>query len=148
MKSVTTSLDNLMHAFERRVAQIHGLGAHAEIGVPVMDTQTQELRAMFASFLGEDYDKEKILRVEAFQSQLRNAQAYLARQLEQGQIKPAQYVDSLNQLLAGCFLKVEEVLGAADFELLFGGSKEEQGGFIDKRVFLKSYRKPRHESTP
>ena len=83
MEPAAMSIENSMDDFEQRVARIHGLGTHAQIGVPMVDTQIQELRAMFASFLGEDYDKEKILRVEAFQSHLRNAQAYLARQLEQ-----------------------------------------------------------------
>ncbi|MFZ1643632.1 MAG: hypothetical protein WAV07_19830 [Candidatus Contendobacter sp.] len=136
-------IEDPMHDFERRVALIHGLGTQAVIGVPTMDTQTQELRAMFASFLGESYSDEKILRVEALQWHLRNAQAHLARQLEQGHVKPAQYVNEFNDLLAACFAKVESVLGTSDFETLFGGTKEEQGGFIDKQAFLKSYRRPR-----
>lgn len=138
-------VEDPMHDFERRVALIHGLGAQAliVIGVPTMDTQTQELRAMFASFLGESYSEEKILRVEALQWHLRNAQAHLARQLERGQLKPAQYVSEFNDLLAACFAKVEGVLGASDFEALFGGPKEEQGGFIDKQAFFKGYRRQR-----
>lgn len=146
MNQMMTSIEDQMRDFEQRVAQIHGAGARARLGEAAMDTQTQELRAMFASFLGEDYDEERIARIEALQSHLRNAQAHLVQKLEQGQIKPAQYVTLFNELLAACFLRVEEVLGAPDFELLFGGPKEQQGGFIDKQAFLRSYRQSHQKS--
>ena len=108
-----------------------------------MDTQTQELRAMFASFLGEDYDEKKISQVELLQLHLRGAQARLVRQLDEREIKPGTYVDMFNDLLAACFLQIEQVLGQNDFEQLFGGSREEQGGFIDRQEFLRSFRKIR-----
>ena len=107
-----------------------------------MDTQTEELRAMFASFLGENYSQERIDRVEALQTRLRVAHADLVQRLELGQIEPAAYAARFNELLAACFSETEEVLGHDDFAALFGGPSQEQSGFIDTQAFLRSYHRP------
>ena len=85
--------------FDRRVAQIHGFSESAGFGSAVInpaDTRHAELLALVHSFLGEDYDREKVATLETLHAELTAREAALVRDLRERRIGPDDYVRRLN----------------------------------------------------
>ena len=111
-----------------------------------MDVHHEELQAMVESFLGADYDVEKVRHVFALQDALHQGQASLVGFLTEQVVTPEGYVDQFNQLLRQTFVACEKVLGRQDFECLFGAAPSDLQGYIDKKTFLLSHDREFHPS--
>ena len=103
-----------------------------------MDVRHEEFMAMWDSFLGEEYDAAKRKKVEELQIDLHRQDAALYRRLQAGKLNPEEYVDASNALNDEIARKCEKVLGAKDFEKLFGATRAELVGFVDRETFLKA----------
>ena len=123
--------------FEERLHAIHAL-SQAVQGEPSMDTNRDEMLAMFDSFLGEDFDSSKKESVIRLQQNLHRGQTLLAKQLEHRVITDAEYVDRFNHLVATVFEACENLLGVSNFEALFGAPRSEMQGYINKGTFVAS----------
>ena len=91
---------------------------------------------MFDAYLGPNYEAERREAVLDLQTKLHRFQAAAAEQLDDGRLSPEDYVDRFNHVLHLIFAECARVLGASDFEKLFGGTVDEMQGYIDKRTFL------------
>ena len=134
--------------FEAALALIHGVdGApeHPTLGMG-MDTRQAEMQAMFDAYLGVGYDREKVYQVLDLQNSLHNFQSRLLDDYEHQLLDPVEYVNSVNDAIRLTFETCETVLGASDFERLFGGSVADVGGYIDLQAFLQSERGDEAES--
>lgn len=105
-----------------------------------LDMRRAEFQAMADAFLGGDYDREKLKKVEGYQAYLREQQASLYQRYKKKKLTAEEYVDAYNSLLADTFFLCEEVLGTEDFLKLFGAPRRELGGFIDKDTFVATER--------
>jgi hypothetical protein len=129
--------------FERRISEIHGLDRQEtergrDGGVDVSIRQ-QEFRAMTETFLGPNYDQEKLQKVEFLQEELHEMDSALFRKYESGRIDAALYVDLLNVFADWCFSKCERVLGDRDFEELFGAPFSERLWQLDQKAFAEAH---------
>lgn len=141
---------DLEKQFHERIAAIHGLNrmnAIDENPGPTRDTRHEEFQAMADVFLGSDYDRVRLERVESLQVTLDRDHASLLRRLDAGELSPEEYVEAFNGKLSSMFEWIEKTLGADDFVKLFGAPPNELGGFIDKETFLQS-RQPGEQSKP
>lgn len=127
--------------FDRRMAAMHGRGLRAD-AVPFsgartpVDVRHEEYAAMVDVFLGADFDAAKRKQVEDLQIVLHQQDVALYRRFHDGELSAEQYVDEANALLDETARKCEEILGAADFEKLFGAPRAELTGMIDREAFL------------
>jgi hypothetical protein len=129
-------------AFERRIATIHGpnrdpMGKEESGGVG-MDARRAEMLAMIESFLGLDYDRLKVIRLLELQDLLHERQGQLLQAYESRRLPPKQYVARVNALLRQDLEACERLLGAEDFNRLFGCDIDEAQGYIDLEAFLSS----------
>ena len=138
MQTQTIIANDAERAFHDRLVRIHGkqLDADSTEGDSSMDVHHEEIQAMVESFLGADYDVEKIQHVFALQDALHQGQASLVGFLTEQAVTPEGYVDQFNQLLLKTFVACEKVLGRQDFERLFGAAPSDLQGYIDKETFL------------
>jgi hypothetical protein len=129
---------DLNKEFTRRLAAIHELDKDEVITAEEnsIDIRNEEFQAMADVFLGEDYDKQKIRKVDDLQIYLHKQQARLCQYHDAGKLSSEVYVRSFNSLLSDVFKKCEAILGQEDFIKMFGGPPSEVGGFIDEEVFF------------
>lgn len=120
--------------FDLRIAAIHGLAAG---GGDVMDVRHEEFMAMADAFLGTEFDRDKLARVESLQLALHEAQSKLGKELDAHRIDGSRYVDEANALHVGIAMQCQAILGAEDFVRLFGVSPLEIITHIDKEIFLE-----------
>jgi hypothetical protein len=125
---------DLQRKFDERIALID---QRESVGESDMDIRHEEFQAMANVFLGPDYSKEKLARIEELQAKLHEDQSRLYSEYERHSINATQYVDASNDLLDGISAMCEQILGANDFEALFGSARAELSGFIDKDAFLQ-----------
>jgi hypothetical protein len=118
--------------FESRISAIHGLSEGNEI----MNVRHEEFMAMADAFLGADFDRAKLARVEALQLALHEAQLKLSGQMSARQIERMEYVDAVNELHSRIAQQCAAVLGRPNFLKLFGVSPAEAGAYIDREQFL------------
>jgi hypothetical protein len=127
-------------------AQFSG-AAHALYAPPVfqgLDNQEnrlalkrQELLAMATTYLGEEYDREKIKKVIEIQILADMEQDRFLARLENNEINSETYLDSLERLFAVAAKDSERILGAEDFEKLFGIPASAATAMIDREHFLR-----------
>ncbi len=128
--------------FDRRIAEIHGLGEHARGGTAAMaglDVRHAEFHAMVESFLGKNYDQTKINQIEELQTEMVGRQARLAEQYQRAEIGPSEYVDRFNAMANATFDEMKRNLGEEDFIKLFGPPPDRSMGMIDKETFIKAH---------
>lgn len=101
-------------------------------------TSQTELRDMFASTLGCQYDSIKVDKVVELQNILCDKHQQFVSQLKSGVLDNEVYVDSVNSLFSDTFAQIEKLLGGQDFEKLFGVPRESVSGIIDTEIFLQS----------
>jgi len=99
-----------------------------------------ELRTRFDVFLGSDYDPQKKESVVQLQSNLRREQKRLVQQLESDNLRPEQYVETLNRAINDVFAKCEDILGSTDFEKLFGAPRKRGVDLVAPATFLQNFR--------
>ncbi len=137
-------MNDLGQKFDLCIAAIHGSGSPgaepSASGAESRDIRHEEFEAMADVFLGEDYDKARLHQVEDLQIVLHQQQNVLCSRYERGELDPESYVDAFNSLLDATFADCERILGAEDFQRLFGTTRESLGGFIDKDIFLTAHR--------
>lgn len=120
--------------FDSRIAAIH----QGDKGDEAMDVRHEEFVAMTEAFLGPDYDGEKLAQVESEQLALQQTQARLADDLAMQRIGPSEYLNRVNRIHAETAQRCESILGAEDFEKLFGVPVSEIGPYIDKEAFMQT----------
>src|SRR5262245_27637507 len=106
-------------AFAKRLAAIHRLGDTynpesdplARHGESPMDVHREELRAMFETFLPNQYRPDEFERVARLQGALHMFQAAMLAYLETGAIGAEWYVDSVNYMIRLTFQQCAEILG-------------------------------------
>lgn len=103
-----------------------------------MDVRHEEFVAMTEAFLGPDYDEEKLAQVESEQLVLQQTQARLADDLAKQRIGPSEYLNQVNKVHAKSAQRCESILGAEDFQKLFGVPASEIGPYIDQEVFMQT----------
>lgn len=125
-----------MQKYRRLIAQIH----KGESRFDGDDVQLERAEFLAASnaFLGEDYDPDKLARVEELLLELRKEQDLLVARFETGQLSPKEYVDSLNLAIHTHMLACQDVLGREDYERLFRGPVPETVGVVDLVTFLQT----------
>lgn len=125
--------------FDRRVATIHGLEHMSPLSTkrsaPPTDVRHAEFEAMTDVFLGPDYDREKLEKVERLQVSLLDQQADLFLLHQNGKITSAMCVESLNGATNDVFAKIEGVLGPDGFLKLFGVQRHETARWFDEESF-------------
>ena len=97
-----------------------------------------ELKNLFAENLGTDYPPERFQAVDLLQVSMIDKQVRLVEQLHSGSLTPSGYADELEKLSADSAKLIEDVLGSADFEKLFGVPRTEMGTLMDREIFLQS----------
>lgn len=131
------------YEFEERINAIHRphnpVRESPAIGETTMDVRHEEFQAMADAFLGEDFDKSKLAQVESLQIALHEYQVVFFKRYQNGELRPEEYVDHFNYLLAVTFEACESILGAKEFIHLFGVPPSEIIGFIDKDAFLEQH---------
>ena len=100
-----------------------------------------ELQSRFDVFLGSDYDSQKKEAVAQLQANLRREQKRLVQELESGNLRPEQYVETLNRMINDVFAKSEDILGPNDFEKVFGAPRKKATALVDPPTFLQSFRR-------
>ena len=129
--------DSKKRDFERRIAYIHGL---ARPGVSekkaLVDIRHAEFQAMADAFLGPNFDRLKVERVEALQVKMRTEQSKLHGEFLGGGLTPEQYFDALDSLFRSTFYNCELILGKRAFARLFG-EPAAYLGILDKNTFLQ-----------
>jgi hypothetical protein len=100
-----------------------------------------ELQARFDVFLGSDYDPQKKAAIAQMQANLRREQKRLVQELESGNLRPEQYVETLNRMINDVFAKCEDILGPNDFEKVFGAPRKKTIDLVDPPTFLQSFRR-------
>lgn len=93
-----------------------------------------ELAAMFDSFLGPRYDKEKRRFVVDVQAQVRLMQRALTVALGSNQIPKESFLQTLLFFQRESLETIHRVLGPEDFRKLFGASLAEVAGPVDPRL--------------
>jgi hypothetical protein len=138
--------------FDRRISEIHGFAPEksewVHDGGTDMDIRHEEFRAMTDTFLGPNYDPEKLQQVEALQIELQQEQSRLLLMYERGTITPEAYVDVFNSCADWHFQKCEEILGQHDFAELFGAPASEHLWRLDTEMFLEAQSQTGHSAHP
>ena len=132
---------DLEDEYAKRIAEIYRFNSITEnspMNRDPSDIRKLEFEAMSDVFLGEDYCKKRLSKIEELQINVHQLQIEYKHQLDHGVISPSEYVSKFNESLNDTFNKCEQILGQKDFELLFGTSRDKLGGFIDKDIFLTS----------
>lgn len=94
-----------------------------------------EFSALWDSSLGEDYALEKKSQISQLQAQMRRLQEELAGRFEIGQISSDEYLAKTQSITNDILTKCERILGPADFERLFGESREHAYELVDPEIF-------------
>lgn len=125
--------------FDRRLATIHGLEnmnpGRTKRSAPPTDVRHAEFEAMTDVFLGPDFDRGKLERVERLQVSLLDRHAELFRQHENGEMSSGKCVDSLNRATNDVFAEIEGILGPDGFLKLFGVPRHEAAAWFDEESF-------------
>ncbi|MBF6559431.1 MAG: hypothetical protein IVW56_03990 [Candidatus Binataceae bacterium] len=92
----------------------------------------QELEAMAATYLGEQYDRAKVKDVVAIQISTDIEQDKLLGRLDNNDLTEADYINQLECLFMDSAAACERILGAQDFERLFGIRSTDATKLIDR----------------
>jgi hypothetical protein len=97
-----------------------------------------ELTALIEAKLGKQLDKQTFGRLLNEQRKFRRDQDELARQLENGKLDRFQYLELFNELLRRMIAHNREILGTANFHMMYGEAGDHPEGLVDPDVFLAS----------
>jgi hypothetical protein len=135
------ALPSAEQIFAQRLAELHARPPSATDGQPgatfMDDIHLQELTVMFDTFLGADYDRQKLHDVATLQRALHLRQADMLQRLQQRTLSATAYVAAHNLALRELFEHCQRLLGQPDFEQLFGAPIGELQGYIDLDTFLR-----------
>lgn len=95
-----------------------------------------ELTAL-AELTGTSLDPRILVALVEVQSQFRDKQAELSKQLEIGKVTREQYLDRVNSLIRDAMDHNLKVLGQDRFKKLFGQAGFQPEGLIDPKTFLE-----------
>lgn len=102
-----------------------------------IDNQQDEFMALVEATLGLDYDAIKLKQVRDLQISLRSEQTELYQSYSKKSIDSRMYVANLNNVSDRVFQQCLDVLGANDFEVLFGSEFNEYLWRIDYDTFAR-----------
>lgn len=126
--------------FANRLSKIHGLdGSQAPQQIKndlPRDIGREELQTMVDVFVGENYDRKKFEQIAGLKKTMNQQQVVLCKCLDAGEISREQYLDLLTALLRAIFRETKRVMGARDYQKLFGTSGIPPL-LIDRELFLK-----------
>lgn len=133
--------------FAKRLEKIYGLdissASQQTQGGGPRDIGREELQAMVDIFLGENYDRKKFEQIAGLKKTMGQQQVVLWKCLDTAMITREQYLDLFFALLKAIFRETKKVMGARDYQKLFGKSSTHAGLInkevllIDREVFLK-----------
>jgi hypothetical protein len=132
--------DGKWSEFSQRIAEIH-----SSLG-PDDDRSSEELRhaelqALADAALERDYDQEKLRKVFALNDRFNAERERLAESLRVGAMTREQYLAEFAERSRRIAARCEDILGARDFEALFGIPASEAGEIVDSEVFLGASRR-------
>jgi len=100
------------------------------------EVKRRELKAMADTYLGPNYNQDKVEKTILIQLQADRDQDALLYKLEHRLISNEQYLNGLENLFLVTALACEQVLGAEDFEKLFAMPARDAATIIDREHFL------------
>jgi len=86
----------------------------------VLEVARRELQALADTYLGEDYNPERIKAVAEVQRTLKIRQGEIARRVRAGELAFNEYASALRDLVTTAATDCEKILGPTDFVKLFG----------------------------
>ena len=98
-----------------------------------------EMETMISTFLGDDYDRERVLQVLSAQRLFHREQQRLLAGWHAGELAAPEYVRQVNEAMRLMFSHCADVLGPEDFERLFDCKPGEAHAEIDLETFLASH---------
>jgi len=102
----------------------------------------QDLAAMFQERLKGDYSRGALSQIVDLRHQLFARKALLDRRVRGGDLPPRQYADQVNELLNEYLPRVAEILGAAQYQRLFGQPPGRRVGVVDPEIAARSSYRP------
>lgn len=98
----------------------------------------QDLAAMFDERLQKDYSPATLAQIVALRHQLLEEKAALDRQVRIAALPPRRFADQVNELLNRYLRQVAEILGADQYQRLFGQPPGRPVGVVDPEIAVLS----------
>ena len=102
----------------------------------------QDLAAMFDERFHSDYSRAALAQIVDLRHQLLEEKAALDRQVRIAALPPSRFADQVNGLLNKYLRRVEEILGPAPYERLFGQPPGRPVGVVDPEIAARSTYRP------
>lgn len=102
----------------------------------------QDLAAMFDERFQKDYSRAALAQIVDLRHQLLDEKAALDQRVRIAALPPRQFADQVNDLLNRYLRRVEEILGPAQYERLFGQPPGRPVGVVDPEIAARSTYRP------
>jgi hypothetical protein len=104
-----------------------------------VDIRLARLTELLDQHLGRRLDPGKRARVKQVMAAAAREQYDLLDAADRGDVPAAAYLDRFTALLRRTFAEIDQVLGRADFERVFGGGPDQALGIVDVETYARAY---------
>jgi hypothetical protein len=104
-----------------------------------VDVRLARLTELLDQHLGRRLDPGKRARVKQVMAAAAREQYDLLHAADRGDVPADAYLDRFTALLRRTFAEVDQVLGRAEFERVFGGAPDQALGIVDVETYARAY---------
>jgi len=104
-----------------------------------VDDRLSRLTELLDQHLGRALDAGKRARTKQIMAAAAREQYALLEAADRGEMSADAYLDRFAALLRRTFAEIDQVLGRADFERVFGAAPDQALGIIDPAAYARAY---------